>query len=258
MHAVRTIRLAMMTLAVLGTARLCASQETTSQAAASQADTHSARILLDRVVAVVNNRAILSSDVDRAMRLSVLEPSRNNEAPDRRNTLDRLISRSLIQQQMDHEEEEAQAPTNDQVQARILELRAQLPACTRANCTTDDGWHSFLAANRITIGEVESYLRLRLQFLGFIESRFRSGIHISPEEIQAYYTTTLLPQYPKEQKPPALDSVSQRIQEILLQEQVNKLFSAWLDNLRKQGDVQIVDPALEMPANQASQAGGKE
>jgi peptidyl-prolyl cis-trans isomerase SurA len=253
MHAVRTIRLAMMTLAVLGTARLCASQETASQAAMP-----STRVLLDRVVAVVNNRAILASDVDRAMRLSVLEPRRNNEAPDRPSTLDRLISRSLIQQQMDHEEEEAQAPTNDQVQARILEIRAQLPACTRANCVTDDGWHSFLAANRITIGEVESYLRLRLQFLGFIESRFRSGIHISPEEIQAYYTATLVPQYSKDQKPPALDSVSQRIQEILLQEQVNKLFSAWLDNLRKQGDVQILDPALEMPANQASQGGGNE
>jgi len=251
MHAAHSIRLAMMTLAVLGMARLCASQE-----AASQAATPATRVLLDRVVAVVNNRAILASDMDRAMRLSVLEPRTNNEAPDRRSTLDRLISRSLIQQQMDHEEEEAQAPTNDQVQARILELRSQLPACTRSNCVTDDGWHSFLAANRITIPEVESYLRLRLQFLGFIESRFRSGIHISPEEIQAYYTTTLLPQYPKDQKPPALDSVSQRIQEVLLQEQVNKLFSAWLDNLRKQGDVQIVDPTLEMPANQASQSGG--
>ncbi len=170
---------------------------------------------------------------------------------------DRLISRSLIQQQMDHEEEEAQAPTNDQVQARILEIASSNCRRVRAsNCVTDDGWHSFLAANRITIPEVESYLRLRLQFLGFIESRFRSGIHISPEEIQAYYTTTLLPQYPKDQKPPALDSVSQRIQEVLLQEQVNKLFSAWLDNLRKQGDVQIVDPTLEMPANQASQSGG--
>ncbi len=69
MHAAHSIRLAMMTLGVLGMARLCASQETTSQAA-----TPSTRVLLDRVVAVVNNRAILASDVDRAMRLSVLEP----------------------------------------------------------------------------------------------------------------------------------------------------------------------------------------
>jgi hypothetical protein len=192
------------------------------------------------------------------MRLSALEPRRSGEVPDARSTLDRLISRSLIQQQMGHEEETANAPTNDEVQARIAEIRKELPACARANCATDEGWNSFLAASHISVGEVESYLRLRLQFLGFIEDRFRSGIQISQEEIQTYYTNTLVPQYAKDQKPPALESVSKRIEEILLQEQVNKLFSAWLDNLRKQGDVQILDPALELPANQAAAGGGNE
>ncbi|UWZ83852.1 SurA N-terminal domain-containing protein [Occallatibacter riparius] len=216
------------------------------------------RVLLDRVVAVVNNRAILASDVERAMRLSALEPRTNSEVPDARSTLDRLISRSLIQQQMGREEEVADAPTDGDVQARIAEIRKELPACVRANCATDQGWSAFLAANRLTVGEVESYLRLRLQFLSFIENRFRSGIHIAPEEIQAYYTNTLVPQYAKDQKPPALEAVSQRIEEILLQEQVNKLFSAWLDNLRKQGDVQILDPSLEMPARQASNSGDNE
>jgi peptidyl-prolyl cis-trans isomerase SurA len=246
MRAARTIRLVMAAFAALGPPCLCAP---------AQEATPATRVVLDRVVAVVNNRAILSSDVSRAMRLSVLEPRRNGETPDPRNTLNRLISRSLIQQQMGHEEEEAVAPTDEDVQARIAEIRAQLPACANANCATDEGWRSFLAANRITIAEAEAYIRLRLQFLNFIENRFRTGIHISPEEIQSYYTTTLVPQYAKDQKPPALDAVSKRIEEILLQEQVNKLFSAWLDNLRKQGDVQILDPALEMPA-QAAQGGG--
>jgi hypothetical protein len=191
------------------------------------------------------------------MRLSILEPRRNDEVADARSTLDRLISRSLIQQQMGREEEVADAPTNDDVQARIVEIRKDLPACVRANCAGDEGWNTFLAANKLTVGQVESYLRLRLQFLSFIENRFRSGIHIAPEEIQAYYTTTLLPQYAKE-KPPALEQVSQRIEEILLQEQVNKLFSAWLDNLRKQGDVQILDQSLEMPASHANNSGDNE
>jgi hypothetical protein len=242
----------MVTMAVLCATGLRAPAQEAKQ------ETRPARVMLDRVVAVVNNRAILASDVERAMRLSVLEPRRNDETPDPRSTLDRLISRSLIQQQMGHEEELAEAPTDDDVQARIAEIRKELPACVRANCATDEGWKAFLAANKLTIGEVESYLRLRLQFLGFIENRFRSGIHISQEEIQSYYTNTLLPQYAKDQKPPALESVSQRIEEILLQDQVNKLFSAWLDNLRKQGDVQILDPSLEMPANQANAGGGSE
>jgi hypothetical protein len=65
----------------------------------------------------------------------------------------------------------------------------------------------------------------------------------------------LVPQYAKDQKAPALESVSERIEEILLQDQVSKLFTTWLDNLRKQGDVQILDPALEMPVNQAGPGG---
>jgi peptidyl-prolyl cis-trans isomerase SurA len=208
------------------------------------------RVLLDRVVAIVNNNAILASDVDREMRLSMLEPRRNNEAPDRRNTLNRLIGRTLIQQQIRREEEDTVTPSDEDVQARIAILRAQLPECVRDHCTTDEGWRTFLAENRLTTNEVERYIRLRLQFLSFIETRFRQGIRISPEEIEAYYNSTLLPQYPAGQTAPSLESVSSRIEEILLQEQVNKLFSAWLDNLRKQGEVQILDPALEMPGVQ--------
>jgi hypothetical protein len=250
MRAARTIRLAMATLSVLNAACLCIS--------AQEAKPSATRVLLDRVVAVVNNEAILASDVERAMRLSALEPRRSDETPDPRNTLNRLISRSLIQQQMGHEEEEADAPTDDEVQARIAEIRSQLPACVRAKCSTDEGWRSFLAGNQLTIGEVEAYLRLRLQFLAFIENRFRSGVQISQEEIQSYYTNTLLPQYAKDQKPPALEDVSKRIEEILLQEQVNKLFSTWLENLRKQGDVQIVDPSLELPVSEANPGGDDE
>ena len=248
MRVAWTIRLTAAMIALLCGACLCARAQ----------DAKSTRVLLDRVVAVVNNRAILASDVEQAMRLSILEPRRSGEVPDARSTLDRLISRSLIQQQMGHEEELADAPTNNDVQGRIAELRKELPACVRANCASDEGWTAFLAANKLTIGQVETYLRMRLQFLSFIENRFRSGIHIPPEEIQAYYTNTLLPQYAKVQKPPALEAVSQRIEEILLQEQVNKLFSAWLDNLRKQGDVQILDPSLEMPASRASNGGDNE
>ena len=34
-----------------------------------------------------------------------------------------------------------------------------------------------------------------------------------------------------------------RIEEILLEQQVNVMFGTWLDNLRKQGDVEVLDPA---------------
>jgi hypothetical protein len=41
-----------------------------------------------------------------------------------------------------------------------------------------------------------------------------------------------------------LEKVSPRIEEILLQQRVNLLFEDWLKNLRKQGDVEVLDATL--------------
>jgi len=70
---------------------------------------------------------------------------------------------------------------------------------------------------------------------------------VSPEEIATYYRGTLLPQYTSGETIPPLEQVSPRIEEILLQQRVNALFDDWLSNLRKQGDVEVLDPALETP-----------
>jgi parvulin-like peptidyl-prolyl isomerase len=212
-------------------------------------------VMLDRVVAVVNNKPILWSDIADALHLSALEPrSKDQEAPTARAALEQLISRTLIEQQIKAEQVEAAVPAQD-VQARLAELRKELPACVHAQCATEGGWKAFLTANQITDKQVEDYLQQRLEILVFIEKRFRQGIRISQEEVEAYYRDTLLPQYAKGETAPPLKDVAPRIEEILLQEQVNALFSAWLDNLRKQGDVEILDPALE-PAPPAATASG--
>jgi peptidyl-prolyl cis-trans isomerase SurA len=207
--------------------------------------------VLDRVVAVVNNQAILLSDVDLEIRLSVLDPGRGATGaltPPR--ALDQLISRTLIQQQIHQEDAQAAETSQDNLNVITGELRRELPACVHANCATDAGWAAFLAAHGLTPARVEAYLRYREQMLRFIEQRFRQGISISPAEIEAYYRGTLTPQYAAGEKPPPLDKVSQRIQEILLERQVNAMFDEWLRNLRQQGDIEVLDPALEIPDNQ--------
>ncbi len=203
-------------------------------------------VMLDRVVAIVNNRAVLWSDITDALHLSALEPRRNDEeAPNAKAALEQLISRELIHQQIRQEDADAAEPSEKDIQARLAELRKELPACVHMNCATDAGWKAFLDAHELTEKQVEDYLRRRLEILAFIEKRFRQGIRISQEDIEAYYRDSLLPQYAKGETAPALKDVAPRIEEILLQQQVNALFDAWLDNLRKQGDVEILDPALE-------------
>ncbi len=237
----------------------------------AQAPQSASPVVLDRVVAVVNNQIILSSDLDQEIQLSVLDPAGVGFAPlTRQRALEQLIGRALIQQQIRQEDVQAAEPSQagvpsdrssslgwkTEVDARLAEIRRNLPACIRRNCASEAGWKAFLAAHGLTQERVESYLRYRVQILRFIEQRFRQGIRISPEEVENYYYGTLLPQYAAGESIPPLDQVAPRIEEILLQQQVNILFDDWLANLRRQGEIEVLDPALETPLPQGDQGKG--
>lgn len=200
---------------------------------------------LDRVVAVVNNQPILWSDIGNEIRFAVLDPEEVNGTLTPQRALQQLISRALIQQQIRQEDETAALPSDEEVQARMNEIRKELPACVRVNCDSEAGWQAFLKNYGLTAGQIENYLRLRVEVLRFIEIRFRQGIRIAPEETEAYYREKLLPQYSKGAQAPPLSAVSERIEEILLEEKVNVMFDSWLDNLRKQGNVEVLDASLE-------------
>ncbi|MGA3262618.1 MAG: SurA N-terminal domain-containing protein [Terracidiphilus sp.] len=216
-------------------------------------------VVLDRVVAVVNNQTILASDLDQEIRLSVLDPAGVGLAPlTRQRALEQLIGRALIQQQIRQEDAQAAEPSPAEVDARLAEIRRNLPACIRQNCASEAGWKAFLAAHGLTQERVEAYLRYRVQILRFIEQRFRQGIRISPQEIENYYRDTLLPQYAPGEAIPPLDQAAPRIEEILLQQQVNILFDDWLANLRRQGEIEVLDPALATPEPPEDQGKGSQ
>jgi len=198
------------------------------------------------VVAVVNSHAILSGDLDDEIRLSVLDPSENaSEKMTAAKALDELISRTLIEQQMRQEGDRAAAPTAAEVDARLAEIRRDLPACAGRNCASDDGWGAFLAEHALTPARVARYIRSQIEILRFIELRFRQGIRVAPGDVETYYHNTLLPQYAAGAQIPALEQVAPRIEEVLLERQVSALFDDWLKNLRRQGEIEVLDPALE-------------
>ena len=87
-----------------------------------------------------------------------------------------------------------------------------------------------------------------MEVLRFIEQRFRTGIKITPEEIQAYYTKTMLPEYARQNtKAPPLDTLSDRIQEVLLEQRVSGMLGDWLKSLRAQVSVVVLHASEEAP-----------
>lgn len=210
----------------------------------------SAPAVLDRVLVVVNQQPILQSDLDRELRLAILDPNLALNLDASRRTspseaLDRIISRTLILQQLAGQPPMDQQQLQNTVLERMKELRSELPACVRLNCNSPEGWQAFLRESKLTAAEVESFISEQVLILDFIEKRFRPGIHITQDQIADYYKNSLLPQYSDPALAPALDTVSSRIAGILLEQQVNLLLEDWLTTLRKEGDLEFLDHSLE-------------
>ena len=199
-----------------------------------------AGVLIDRVVAVVNGDVVLESDVEEERRMAVFQPISSPDGDaSREKAIERLVNRRLLLQQAQLQPQHA--VTEADIDTQLDQLRREIPACKAAQCETDAGWAKFLAAHDVGINELRTQWRDRMEALQFIELRFRSGVRISSTEIKDYYDKTMLPQYERQHvKPAALDKVSDRIQEVLLQQRVGGLLDDWLKSLRAQGTVQIV------------------
>jgi peptidyl-prolyl cis-trans isomerase SurA len=205
-----------------------------------------AAVTLDRVVAIVNGDLILESDVDAERRFAAFQPFSEPKPVSDDDLVNRLIDRTLILQQMVLQP--GPRITDSEVDAELAVLRKSIPKCAAEHCETDAGWQKFVADRGFTMDELRDRWRQRMEVLRFIEQRFRMGIRISQAEIDAYYKTTMLPVYAKENaQAPAEATIADRIQEILLQQRVDKLLDDWLTSLRAEGGVRILKPGEEAP-----------
>jgi hypothetical protein len=244
---------AFLAISVLATGRSFAVQIATGQTGAAPTGTSQTigaevnqGVLLDRLVAVVNGDVILESDVDEERRFDEVQPYRTLTEFTRDKIIERLVNRTLILQQAALEPEDV-VPDKD-LDAQLMTLRKDIPACKQYHCETDDGWKKYLSDHGFTEEEFRARWRQRMQLLKFIEVRFRSGIKISDDEIKTYYEKTMLPEYAKRSvTPPNLETIRARIEEVLLQQQVGALLEDWLKSLRAQGSVWILTPGEVAP-----------
>lgn len=203
-------------------------------------------IMLDRVVAIVNNDLVLQSDVDAEERFAAFHPTGEPQPVSRDKLVDRLIDRALIFQQMALQ---PSPPVMDaEVTAELSTLRKLIPKCAAYHCDTEAGWKKFVEDQGFTLEELTERWRQRIEVLRFIEERFRMGIRILPADVDQYYTKTIVPAYQREKAPtPAETTIADRIQEILLQQRVDTLLDDWLAALRAQGSVRVLKPGEEAP-----------
>ncbi len=214
-------------------------------------------IVLDSVVAIINGDVLLQSDVEQERRFESLQLLSATENTDVR-AAEHLITRTLILQQMKAQNQAPPSITAADTDKFIAELKKQLPGCIVAHCQTDTGWTSYLKERGMAPVDVAMRWRQRLVILDYLNQRFRTGVRIPTDQVQAYYDKTLMPQFAaKHEKPPAVKALRPRIEEILLQEQVTKQIDDWEATLRQEGSVQILVPAYgKSSGNEESNAPG--
>ncbi len=191
--------------------------------------------VIDRIVATVNGRIILQSDLDEALSYEAVLNGRSLGQftdDDRRAVLDRLIDQELLGEQTKSADLQQ---AREEAAKRVAEARKQYQ-----EAATDAGWRAILARYHLTEGELLDHVQRQIELMRLVDARLRPGIQIDSKSIEAYYRDKFVPQLRQSgagQVP--LADVSAKIRELLTEQKVSELLVSWLQTLRSESDVHI-------------------
>ena len=202
--------------------------------------------IIDGIVAKVNKTAILLSDWDEAIRYEAFvdgKPLNKLTDEDHKATLDRLIDQELLRQQLVN----GIHVRADKVEAKVAEVRKLYPGAE-----TEAGWKAVLQRYGLTEAQLKEHMKVQIAVLRMVDERLRPGVQVDPHSVETYYREKFLPELrQKGAQDVPLASVAPKIQEVLAQERVDELLTAWLRNLRAQSEIQMGTPAGRQAAAEA-------
>ena len=200
--------------------------------------------VLDRIVATVNGRLILQSDLDDAICYEALLSNRALDqftADDRRAALDRLIDQELLHEQM--KSADFRHATESEVTSRIAEARKLYP-----QATADDAWQSLLADYHVTEKDLRARVQQEIDLMRLVDARLRPAVQIDSKSVEAYYRDQFVPKLKQSgASDVALADVSTKIRELLTEQRVSEMLVSWLQTLRSESQVRL--PGITPPSN---------
>ena len=195
--------------------------------------------VVDRIVATVNGHIILESDWEDALCYEAFVAGRPLDQitrDDRKSALDRLIDQELLREQM--QSSDFQHAKDEEVDARIAEVRNQYP-----EAGTNSAWQALLVRYGLTETELKKRVALELDVLRLVDARLRPTVQIDSSSIESYYNQHLLPELrQKGAHEVPLSEVTPKIRELLIQQKMNQLLTAWLETLRASSEIRTEAP----------------
>lgn len=210
--------------------------------------------VIDRIVAVVNRGVVLQSDLDIAVRYQALLEGRSLKTiteADLRSTLDRLIDQELLFNEMGNAG--SFALTDEESRTKLADIRAQFP-----EASSDESWRGLLLRYGLAERTVQERIKTQFEVMRFVDLRLRPNVRIEQSDIQSYYRDQFLPRLRQAGGGDVqLDQVSGRIRQLLTEQRIDELLSAWLHNLREQSHIEIHLESAPDPASHAAEADPK-
>jgi peptidyl-prolyl cis-trans isomerase SurA len=184
--------------------------------------------VVDRIVAVVNDEVITLTDVNIIQKFGLFEDL--EESPDadmQTQILSRLINQKLVIQL-----------ASERIMVDKEELETALSDVVKK--TDPDLAGTALLQFGLDWDDLKSYLREKLLFQKIVSQRFNRGVIVSIEEIERYYEQMYVPsQREKTLSPQPMIEVLDQIEGELQREKVKDQVQEWIDNLKREANIQI-------------------
>jgi hypothetical protein len=185
--------------------------------------------LVDRIVAVVDDDPILSSEIDQAIGLGLIERLAGEDDT----ALRRRALAGLIEQRLRFHEVDGFGFTSvpvAQIEAHYEEVRSRFadPAAL----------HARLAELGLSETALRQLVARQLTVLTYVEERLGARVLVGLDDIRAYYQTTLAEQMAARNQPlPPIETVRETIRALLKEQRLNDEIARWTEELRRNADV---------------------
>ncbi len=191
---------------------------------------------MDSVVASVEDQAITGRDVINEYHferfLEGQSPTGTPDDKEKQAVLNRLISQVLLADQMQRPAGSSENGTKNAGET-LKSVREKFPS--------QQAYDKALQSLGMTQQQVLKRLELYQHTLQMINNRLRPAALPDPNDVEAYYQKTFLPEFKKGHSgpPPPLEKIRDQIREILVQKKMNELLDNWLDRLKSSHRVTI-------------------
>jgi hypothetical protein len=199
--------------------------------------------IVDGVAITAGNKVITQSEIDQRLRLMAFQ---NGAKPEvslaaRRQAAQKLIDQKLVEREMDVGRYPRMAPEMGKT------LLAQY---AKTNYKGDPA--AMAAALReygLTAQDLENELLLQVEFLTFLNLRFRPAVQVTDEDVQKYFDEHFSKgeDKSKQAQTGALNEMRADIEMQLTTERADKELDAWVADQRKRTKIEYQEKDLEEP-----------